>query len=316
MEYRQLGRAGVRVSVIGLGTNRLGNERIPQPVVDRMIDCAQDLGINHIDTANIYTRGQSEITLGKALKDRWQRFFLATKFRSEIGQGPNDRGASRYHMLNAVEDSLRRLQTDHIDLYYVHSYDETTPIDETLRALDDLVHQGKVRYIGASNFASWQIAYANLLAELRGWSQFVALQNEYHLFERAPEREELPYCKEHGVGFIPYFPLAGGFLTGKYRRGQPAPAGSRGESSAYVQKYMTPAKYEMLEDLTIWAAARGHGINELAHAWLLAQPGVSSVISGATRPEQIESNAQSAGWSLTPEELREVAVILGSGSEQ
>jgi aryl-alcohol dehydrogenase-like predicted oxidoreductase len=310
MEYRQLGKAGVRVSAIGLGTNRFGTDALPQREVNNLIDAALDLGINHIDTADVYVGGRSEETLGKALQGRWDRFFLATKFVNATGKGPNDQGASRYHLAQAVESSLRRLQSDHIDLYYVHRWDDRTPIAETLRALDDLIRAGKVRYVGASNFASWQLAHANLLAEVRGWAPFVALQSHYHMLERNVEREVLPYCRAHDVGFVPYFPLAGGFLTGKYRRGEPAPAGSRGESNRYVQGYMTDAHYDVVEKLTAWAAARGRGTNELAEAWLLAQPQVCSVIAGATRLEHVQMNAKAADWRLSEDELAEVDQIL------
>jgi aryl-alcohol dehydrogenase-like predicted oxidoreductase len=310
MEYRQLGNSGVRVSVIGLGTNRFGADVLPQGEVNDLIDAALDLGINMIDSANTYTRGRSEETLGEALKGRWDRFVLATKFYMPTGDGPNDRGASRYHVMNAVEASLRRLQSDHIDLYYVHRWDEHTPIEETLRALDDLIRAGKVRYLGASEFASWQLARANLLAEVRGWTPFVALQSHYHMLERNVEREVLPCCRAHKVGFIPFFPLAGGFLTGKYAKDQPAPPRSRGESNKYVQQYMTEANYDAVTKLSAWAEARGRGMNELAEAWLLAHPEVCSVISGATKLEHVLSNVKAADWTLTDEEFGEVNAIL------
>jgi aryl-alcohol dehydrogenase-like predicted oxidoreductase len=310
MEVRQLGNAGVRVSVIGLGTNRFGSEAVPQPQVNNIIDAALDVGINLIDTANMYQKGESERTLGQALKGRWDRFVVATKFWYPVGEGPNDRGASRYHMMNAVEASLERLQTDHIDLYYVHRWDEHTPIEETLRGLDDLIRTGKVRYLGASEFASWQLAHANLLAEVRGWTPFAALQSHYHMLERGVEREVLPYCRAHGVGFVPFFPLAGGFLTGKYKRGEPAPAGSRGERSSYVQDYMTEANYDIVEKLAAWAQERERGLNELAEAWLLGEPAVCSVISGATKVEHVLSNAKAADWVLADEELKEIRSIL------
>jgi len=311
MHYRQLGKSGVRVSVIGLGTNRFGNERVPQEEVNRIIASAADLGINHIDSANIYTAGRSEETLGVALQGKREQFVLATKFTQKMGEGVNDRGASRYHLHNALEASLRRLQTDHIDLYYIHRWDDTTPLEEMLRGLDDVVRAGKVRYIGASQFMAWQLARANLLAELRGWSPFVVIQSHYHMLERELEKEVLPFCREQGVGIIPFFPLAGGFLTGKYRRGQPAPAGSRGESSAYVQAYMTDANYTRIEALEGWAAAHGHALGELAHAWLLGHAEVSSVISGVTALEQMQANAKAAEWVLTPEEMAEVTALLG-----
>jgi aryl-alcohol dehydrogenase-like predicted oxidoreductase len=310
MEYRQLGNSGVRVSVIGLGTNRFGSDDVPQKDVNDIIDAALDQGINFIDTADIYTQGRSEETLGVALKGRWDQVVLATKFYFAMGEGPNDQGASRYHMLNAVEASLRRLDSDHIDLYYVHRWDDNTPIQETLRALDDLVRAGKVRYVGASNFAAWQLAYANLLAEVQGWTPFVAIQSHYHMLERGVEREMLPYCQAHNVGFVPYFPLAGGFLTGKYQRDQAAPPGSRGETSSYVQKYMTDANYTKIEKLAAWAQARERGLNELAHAWLLSDSQVPSVISGATKKEQILSNAQAADWALSAQEREEINTIL------
>ncbi len=307
MLYRPLGNSGVKVSVIGLGTNRFGAANVPEAEVRRIIDYAQEVGLNFIDSANRYQDGRSEELLGQALKGRWDKFVLATKFTHPTGEGPNDRGASRYHLLNAVEASLRRLQSDHLDLYYVHTWDESTPVDETLRALDDLIRAGKVRYLGVSNCAAWQLAHANLLAEFRGWTKFAVIQAEYHLLERGVEREMLPYCRTHNVGFVPYFPLAGGFLSGKYKRGQPAPPGSRGESSEYVQKYMTAANYDRLEKLEAWAGARGRGLNELAQAWLMAQSAVCSVISGATKLEQVQANVKAADWVLTEAEVEEVS---------
>ncbi len=313
MEYRQLGKSGVKVSAIGLGTNRFGSEAVSQQDVNNMIDAALDLGINFIDTADVYTGGQSETTLGVALKGRWHKVVLATKVFHPIGEGPNDRGASRYHIQNGVEASLARLQSDHIDLYYLHRWDDNTPIEESLRALDDLVRSGKVRYVGASNYASWQMAKANLLSEFRGLTAFSALQSHYHLLERGVEQEILPYCAAHGVGFVPYFPLAGGFLTGKYRRGQPAPAGSRGERSAYVKGYMTEANYALIERLEAWSIERGHSLADLAEAWLLFRPAVCSVISGATRLEQIQANVRGAEWKLSAEDLDEIQSMLGKG---
>ena len=310
MEYRQLGRSGLRVSAIGLGTNQFGG-KVDQAGVNNIIDGAIDLGINLIDTADGYTKGNSEITLGVALKGKWDKVVLATKVVSPTGEGTNDRGASRYHIVSGVEACLKRLQSDYIDLLQMHRYDATTPMDETLRALDDLVRAGKVRYIGASNYMAWQVAEANTEAELRGWTPFVSLQNHYHMFERGLEQEVLPFCTDRNVGILPYFPLAGGFLTGKYRRGEGSPAGSRGESSPYVQKYMIDANYDKLETLEAWAQERGHTMNELAHAWLLAHPAVSSVISGATRLDQVASNAKSAAWKLSADDLAEVNQVLG-----
>lgn len=309
MIYRQLGSAGVRVSAIGLGTNQFGG-KVDQAGVNNIIDAAIDLGINFIDTADIYTQGRSEETLGIALKGKWDKVLLGTKVSMKTGEGANDWGAARYHIMNNVERSLRSLQSDHIDLYQIHRFDDTTPIEETLRTLDDLVRSGKVRYIGASNFAAWQLARANTIAELRGWTPFVSIQNHYHMFERDQEREIVPYCNAHKVGLIPFFPLAGGFLTGKYKRGEAAPTGSRGESSPYVQKYMTDANYDKVEKMTAWAEERGYSMVDLAHAWLLAHPAVCSVISGATKVEQIQANAKGADWQLTEDELAMVNGIL------
>ena len=309
MEYRQLGHSGVRVSVIGIGANPFGN-KVEQPDVNHIVDRAVDLGVNFIDTADAYTNGESEITLGHALKGKWDKVVLATKGYLAMGDGTNDFGTSRYHLQNAIENSLQRLQTDHIDLYQMHRWDDTTPIEETLRTLDDLIQSGKVRYIGVSNYASWQLAKANLLAEMRGWTSFVTIQSHYHLLKRDVEKEIIPYCQADNVGFIPYLPLAGGFLTGKYKRGEGAPNGSRGETSNYVKSYMTDENYTIVEKLSAWVKERGHTMAELAHVWLLAQPQVCSVISGVTRVDQLEANAKSADWVLTQDELAEINTIL------
>jgi aryl-alcohol dehydrogenase-like predicted oxidoreductase len=220
-------------------------------------------------------------------------------------------------LLQAFDNSLRRLQTDHIDLYYAHRWDDTTPIEETLRALDDLLRLGKVCYVGASEYASWQLAHANLLAEVRGWTPFVVLQSRYNMLDREVEREVLPYCRAHHVGFIPYHPLAGGFLTGKYRAGQPPPPGSRGaRDPGRMQRYLTAPHHATVQALTTWAAARGRGLNELAQVWLLAQPQVCSVISGATRLEHVLDNVKAASWSLSQAELAEVNALLEQGRPQ
>ena len=310
MEYRQLGNSGVKISVIGLGTNRFGSEALPQKEVDKIIDLSLDLGINHIDTSSAYAGGKSEETIGNAIKGRRDRFVIASKFYFPVGDGPNDRGISRYHMMNALETSLRRLQTDHVDLYYIHRWEDTTPIEETLRGLDDVLSAGKIRYVGVSDFASWQLAKANLLSEFRGWTPIVVIQSQYNLLDRDMEREILPYCRANNVGFVPYFPLAGGFLTGKYKRGEPAPAGSRGEGNAYIQEFMNDATYNTIEALTTWATERDRSLNELAHAWLMAQPTICSVISGATKPDHVKINAKAADWALTTKEVDEVNAIL------
>jgi aryl-alcohol dehydrogenase-like predicted oxidoreductase len=244
--------------------------------------------------------------LGVALKGRRDRFLLASKFWYPVGPGTNDRGASRYHIHHALEGSLRRLQTDHIDLYYIHRWDEFTPLEETLRTLDDLIRAGKIRYVGVSAFAAWQLAQASLLSEVRGWTPIAVIQSEYNLLERDLERDVLPCCRDHNVGLVPYRPLAGGFLTGKYRRDEPPPEGSRGAVSDSLDKYMTDAYFDRIERLEAWAAERDRGLNELAQAWLIAQPLVCSVISGATKLEHVLGNVQAADWKLTPEEVAEI----------
>lgn len=310
MEYRQLGNSGVRVSVVGLGTNRFGSADVPQAEVNKIIDAALDAGVNFLDSANVYNEGRSEETLGVALKGRIDKVVMATKFNFPRKTSANSWGASRYQMMQAVEQSLRRLQTDHIDLYYCHRWDDTTPIEETLRGLDDLVRMGKVCYIGASLYAAWQLAHANVLAELKGWTRFVVLQSEYNMLKRGVEREILPYCRAHNVGFVPYYPLAGGFLTGKYEFGKLPPPGSRGESVRNVQELMVERNYHLVTKLADWAKDHGRAVNELAQAWLLAQPSVCSVITGAKRVEHVTSNVTAADWHLTSEQLREIDGIL------
>ena len=259
MEYRQLGTAGVRISAIGLGTNRFGTDALPQKEVNNLIDAALDLGINHIDTADVYVGGRSEETLGEALKGRWDRFFVATKFVNATGRAPTTGAPLAITSRRLSRPACAACRAITSTSITCTAGTRARQIAETLRALDDLIRAGKVRYVGASSFASWQLAHANLLAEVRGWTPFAALQSHYHMLERTVEREVLPYCRAHGVGFVPYFPLAGGFLTGKYQRGEPAPAGSRGESNRYVQGYMTAANYDRVEKLTAWAEARDRG---------------------------------------------------------
>lgn len=310
MQYRNLGSSGLKVSAIGLGTNQFGG-KVNQKGVVEIISAAVDLGINFLDTSNGYQGGKSEETIGKAIKAH-RRFDLviATKFYSKVGERPNDRGTSRKHIMQAVEDSLRRLETDYIDLYQVHRWDSSVPIEETLLALDDLITQGKVRYIGSSGFASWQISLSQKISEQWGWNKFVTEQPHYHMLVRETEKEILPACDYFGIGILPYFPLAGGFLTGKYQRGQDIPEGSRGETSSYVQSYLVDKNFTILEQLSSFTKAHGHTMTELAHAWLLANPSVSSVISGATKVEHVQENAKGVAWVLSDEELAEVDRIL------
>ncbi len=264
-------------------------------VVDAAIDC----GINLLDTANTYgDRGGSETLLGEVLAGRRDKVILATKFGSDMGEGPGIARASRWYMRRAVEDSLRRLRTDYIDLYQLHRPDGITPIDETLAALDDLVREGKVLYVGSSNFAAWQVTEAEWSARRDGRSRFVSAQNHYSLLERGAEQELLPACAQAGVGLLPFFPLANGLLTGKYRRGEERPTGTRMDGRQISDK-----QWSRIEALAGFAADRGHSLLELAFAGLLASPVVSSVIAGATNAEQVRSNSVAADWVLTVDDV-------------
>jgi aryl-alcohol dehydrogenase-like predicted oxidoreductase len=310
MKYRSLGKSGLKVSIIGLGTNQFGG-KVNLAETKEIIAAALDRGVNLFDTADIYQGGRSEEYIGKALKGKREKALIATKVFYKTGDGPNDLGASRQHIFNGIDESLKRLDTDWVDLYQIHQWDEITPIEETVQALDDLVRSGKIRYIGASNFSSWQLTHANAVARRNGWTEFVSIQPHYHMFEREIEKELIPACNYFKVGILPYFPLAGGFLTGKYVENEPAPSGSRGESSEYVQKYLKAGHFETLRKLMEFAQERTREINELAHAWLLAHPMVSSVISGATRVGHILANTKAAEWELTPEEFVKVNDLLG-----
>lgn len=310
MEYTLLGNSGLKVSAVGLGCNQFGG-KVSQEETTDIVSKAIDLGINFLDTADVYNKGRSEEFLGVALRGKWDKVVLATKFRHPMGEGPNDKGASRYHIISAVEASLKRLNSDHIDLLQVHSFDPETPFEETMRTLDDLVRQGKVRYLGASNYLAWQLAHANDIATAKDWSPFVSIQPHYHMLERAIERELVSYAKFANIGIIPYFPLAGGFLTGKYQEGQSAPAGTRGAvEGSYTSRYFTPENFAKVRKLSAWAEEHGHTMSELAIAWLLGQPQVASVISGASKIDQIGENVKAGEWRLNPDELTEIRAVL------
>lgn len=309
MEYRNLGKAGVKVSAIGIGCNQFGG-KVDAAGTKAVVHRALDEGINFFDTANVYSNGTSEEFVGAALEGQRDRVVLATKGRFKMGEGPNDVGASRYHIMNAVEASLRRLRTDHIDLYQIHAWDESVPVAEMMRALDDLVRAGKIRYIGASQFSAWQLAHCNTFAEMMGWEQFVTIQTHYNLFERDAERELLPYCAWSHVGILPYFPLAGGLLTGKYTRGEAPPEGSRGTFSPYVKNRLTEANFDKLDALRSFAVSRGRTLHDLAFGWLLSRKQIPSVIAGATTPEQVMANAATVGWKLSEEEMKEIQGLL------
>jgi aryl-alcohol dehydrogenase-like predicted oxidoreductase len=308
MKMRRLGTSGLKVSEVGLGCNNFGM-RIDQKATQAVVDAALDAGITLFDTADIYGGTKSEEFLGKALGKRRGDIVLATKFGMRIGDDERRKGGSRRWIMRAVEDSLQRLGTDWIDLYQFHAPDPDTPIEETLRALDDLVTQGKVRYIGNSNFTGWQIADADWAAA--GATRFVSAQNQFSLLERKVEFEVLPACEHFGLGFLPFFPLASGLLSGKYKRGEKPPEGTRlaawGSRGAAA---LSERNFDRIEKLTAWAQARGHTLLELAFAWLLGHEVVSSVIAGATSPEQIKANAATAEWRLSPEEVEEVGKLV------
>ena len=307
METRNLGTSGLRVSVVGLGCNNFGG-RIGLEELRAVIHEALDLGITLFDTADTYgNRGGSEDILGQVLRERRSDIVLATKFGMPMDEAKALRGASRRYIMRAAEASLRRLKTDWIDLYQLHRPDGSTPIEETLRALDDLIRQGKVRYAGNSNFASWQAVDAHWSARHLNLSRFVSCQNEYSLLERDIEAELVPAMQACGLGLLPYFPLAGGLLTGKYKRQAAPPEGTRfAHMQGMANRYLNPANWTKVERLEDFCARRGHGLLELAFSWLLARPPVASVIAGATRPEQLEQNVNAASWALTPADLAEI----------
>jgi aryl-alcohol dehydrogenase-like predicted oxidoreductase len=310
MEIRNLGGSGLRVSAVGLGCNNFG-QRLDVEGTRKVIHKAFDVGITLFDTADIYgNRGGSETAMGQVLGDRRKDIVLATKFAMQMDEEGVQKGASRRYIMKAVEDSLKRLQTDYIDLYQQHTYDPLTPIEETLRALQDLVSQGKVRYIGCSNLPAWRVAEAAMTAKAINVTPFVSIQDEYSLVVRDIEKELQPAAKAYNLGILPYFPLASGLLTGKYRRNEEPPQDTRiGRWGARRESVLTDANFDAIDRLTEWAQARGHTLLELAFAWLLAKPMVASVIAGATKASQVESNA-SVTWRLTPDEVADVDALL------
>jgi aryl-alcohol dehydrogenase-like predicted oxidoreductase len=312
MEYRNLGSSGTKVSVIGLGTNNFGR-RLNTSETKKVIDTALGEGINFLDTSNSYGDTLSEEYIGNAIKNKRSDIILATKVYSKIGDRPNDMGAGKVHIIREVENSLKRLQTDYIDLYQIHFWDNSTPIEETLRALNYLIDSGKVRYIGCSNFTSWQLSMSQEIAKSLNMEKFITVQPEYSLLNRDIEKELIPACEYYNVGILPYFPLASGVLTGKYKRGENMPEGTRlSENKERADEILTSETYSILERLEIFAKARNRTILDLAFAWLLANPLVSSVIAGATKQEQVVSNARTHNWKLSTIEVNEVNEILGN----
>jgi aryl-alcohol dehydrogenase-like predicted oxidoreductase len=313
MRYRRLGTSGLVVSVVGLGCNNFGR-KLDLDGTRAVVDAALDAGITLLDTADIYgaQRGASEEVLGSVLKGRRSEIVLASKFGGNMeGLNGADHGAraSRSYIMRAVEASLRRLDTDYLDLYQIHFPDPATPIAETLAALDDLVRSGKVRYLGNSNFAGWQIADADWTARTAGHTPFISVQNQYSLLHREPEAEVLPACQHFGLGFLPFFPLHSGLLSGKYRRDEKPPEGTRLALDRY-QRFIAGADWDKIEALSAFGAERGHSLLDVAIAGLASGPAVSSVIAGATTPEQIRANANAGSWQLTADDITALDAIL------
>ncbi len=313
MEQRNLGKSGLLVSVVGIGCNNFGG-RIDFDASKAVIHKALDLGITLFDTADTYgNRGGSETILGQVLGEERKNIVLATKFGWDMDDAGRMKGASRRYIMSAVQASLKRLKTDYIDLYQLHKPDPRTPIEETLRTLNDLVRMGMVRYIGCSNLPAWQVSDAYWTAKSLGLEGFASCQDEYSLLVRDVERELVPAIERYQMGLLPYFPLASGLLSGKYRKDAPMPEDARLTKNQNLAKgVLTERNWEIVEQLRAFCEARGRTLLELAFSWLAAKPVVSSVIAGATKPEQLEQNVQAVNWKLTPEELAEVGRIVAA----
>lgn len=315
VKYNRLGNSGLQVSALGLGTNSFGKRADQQTSMD-IIHAALDQGINFMDTANIYAGSESERIIGLALEGRRQSVVLATKAGLPKHEGPGGSGSSRHHLMQELEGSLRRLKTDYVDLYQIHTFDPYTPLEETLRTLDDMVSAGKVRYIGASNYAAWEMMKALGISEERNLVKYVSIQCSYSLADRTPEKELLPLCFDQGVGIIPYFPLAGGILTGKYAGGGAVPAGSRVETDPSFSRFLTPERIELGNQVNEIAEELGTSPTALSLAWLMNRPAVSTVIVGATQVEQVQHNLHSVSIHLdtpTLDKLEQASFSFRSG---
>jgi aryl-alcohol dehydrogenase-like predicted oxidoreductase len=303
MEYRRIGRSGLKVSEICLGTMTFGTS-VDEDGAKRIVDLALDAGVNYIDTADGYGKGQSEIMLGKALKGRRRQVVVATKFFNPMGPGPNDSGMSRVHIMQAIEDSLRRLQMDYVDIYYIHHVDTQTPLEEMLRALDALVHQGKVRYIACSNYQAWRLCEALWISDSKNLARFECYQPQYSLVVRDIEQELVPLCLHKGLGIMAWSPLAGGFLSGKYRPGQRFATGTRSEAKwVWQPHFFAPNADETLATLFEVAEELGRTPAQVALRWVLEQPAVTSVITGVRNTDQLRDNLGASGWRLEGEPL-------------
>jgi aryl-alcohol dehydrogenase-like predicted oxidoreductase len=312
VEFRQIGDSGLQVSAVGLGTINFAG-RLRDEAARMVLNEAFEHGVTFIDTADVYGRGSEEGTgatetqLGRLLAGRRNHFVVGTKFGKVMSESPLERGASRRWVMTAVESSLRRLRTDYIDLYQLHAPDPLTPIEETLRALDDLVRSGKVRYVGHSNFAAWQVADADWTARTENLSRPISAQMHYNLLTRAIQTDVIPACRAFGLGVIPYFPLESGFLTGKYKPG--SEGHGRLAESAHIDEIMSPANFERIARMEAFAAERGHSLLDLAFGWLLSQPIVPSVIASASSPEHVKANVAASSWRLTPDEMEMIAAL-------
>lgn len=311
MKMRFLGKTGIKVSELCFGTMTFGGRsffkyvgQLGQKEANTLVDMSLEAGINFFDTADVYSQGLSEEMLGKALGKRRKGIILATKVRGKMGPGPNDVGLSRHHIIEACNASLKRLGTDYIDLYQVHNFDPDTPQEETMRALDDLVRQGKVRYIGCSNYSGWQLMKAMAISNKRGWERFVTLQALYSLLARDLENEMVPLCLDQGMGILVWSPLSGGFLSGKYRRGKPKPKGTRLTAPQPRFLQLDEEKgFDIVEELDKIAKAHNATVAQAALNYLLAKEGVSSVIIGARTPEQLADNLKTTDWEMSVEEV-------------
>lgn len=310
MEYRTLGRSGLKVSVLSMGTFTFGGTgpfamvgQTGVPEARKLIDLCLEAGVNVIDTANMYSNGLSEEIIGEVLAGRREEVLITSKARMRIGSGPNDEGASRFHLIRECERSLKRLRTDYLDIYYIHEWDGTTPVEEQMAALDTLVQQGKVRYIGCSNYAGWQVMKSLGAAERAGGARFVTQQIHYTLEAREAEYELLPIAVDQGLGVLVWSPLAGGLLSGKHRRGQPTPEGSRQFAGWTEPPIRDPERlWDIVDVLVEIGAERGASAAQVALAWLLGRPGVSSVVIGGRSKAQFRENFKAVGMVLTPEE--------------
>jgi len=313
MDIRNLGHSGLKVSAIGLGCNNFGG-RLDLAGTKAVIHAAFDAGITLFDTADVYgDKGGSEALMGEVIGPIRQQIVLASKFAAPMDAAETLKGGSRRYIMQAVEASLTRLKTDYLDLYQMHRMDADTPIEESLRALSDLVQQGKIRYFGCSNFSAWRVVEAQWTAKALGLPGFVSAQDEYSLVKRDHEADLIPALNEYGLGLLPYFPLASGLLTGKYRRNQPMPEGARlTNTQRLADRYLSERNWVISEKLADFAEARGHTALELAFSWLLARKPVASVIAGATKPEQIAQNVAAGGWKLSAEELAEIDKITAA----